>query len=72
MSEVDELSIISFMVSVPFDVMVTSGDENDTLNVIVNDSSVSVCVVSDTLNTSFTISYRTEDAVKDGLRMTFV
>ena len=41
MSEVDEVSIMLFNVSVPVDVMVRSGDVSDTFNVIVNDSNVS-------------------------------
>ena len=41
MSEVDEVNIISFNVSVPVDVMVRSGDVSDTFSVIVNELSVS-------------------------------
>ena len=38
MSEVDEVSIISFSVSIPVDVIVQSGDVSDTLTVIVNET----------------------------------
>ena len=52
MSEGEEVSIISFSVSVPVDVMVQSGDASDTLSVIVNESSVSVCVEREIPNPS--------------------
>ena len=41
MSEVDEVNIISFNVSVPVDVMVRNGDVSETFSVTVNDSTVS-------------------------------
>ena len=41
MMEGDEVSIISVSVSVPVDVMVTSGDVSDRVSVIVNESSMS-------------------------------
>ena len=42
MSEVDEVTIISCSVSVPVEVIVTSGDVSDTVMVTVKDSSVTV------------------------------
>ena len=42
MSEVDEVNIISFNVSVPVDVMVRRGDDNAILSVIVKESNVTV------------------------------
>ena len=63
MSEVDEVSIISFSVSVPVDVIVQSGDVSDTVSVMVNESSVSDWVDSDSSSPSFTTSKETEDAI---------
>ena len=40
MSEGDELNIISFIVSIPVDVIIRSGDVSETFNAIVNESSV--------------------------------
>ena len=52
MSEVDEMNIISFNVSIPVDVLVHKADASVTVSEIVKDSIVTDCVDRDIPNPS--------------------